>query len=148
MLNFCLLLSHLHNIIQKHIPFRRVSILPSQLPIHLPVQYMPCTTMAILCHWITNLAHSLVVVDLPLFRVQVTSTIHQLLQGTSVIQSHYSSHSFRIAAVMTAAVTGLSTTLIKGLGCWNSNAYETYVQFPPSLLHAIPSILACTDTNI
>ena len=83
----------------------------------------------------------------PLSRVQVTSAIRQLLQGTDVIQSHYSSHSFRIGAATTAAAAGLPATLIKALGRWKSNAYETYVQFPPAALRAVPSILARTDTS-
>ena len=83
----------------------------------------------------------------PLSRVHVTSAICHLLQGTGVIESQYLSHSFRIGAATTAAAAGLPATLIKALGCWKSNAYETYVQFPPSSLHAVPSILARTDTS-
>jgi len=83
----------------------------------------------------------------PLSRVHVASVIHQLLHGTGVIQSHYSSHSFRIGAATTAAAAGLPATLIKTLCCWKSNAYKSYVQFPPSSLNEVPSILAHTDAS-
>ena len=83
----------------------------------------------------------------PLSRVHVTSVIRQLLQGIGVSQSHYSSHSFRIGAATNAAAAGLPVSLTKTLGRWKSNAYQTYVQFPPSSLHAVPSILARTDAN-
>ena len=76
----------------------------------------------------------------PLSRVHVTSVVRQLLQGTGVIQSYYSSHSFRIGAATTAVATGLPATLIKILGRWKSNTYETYIQFPPSSLQTVPSI--------
>ena len=80
----------------------------------------------------------------PLSWVQVTSAICQLLQGTGIIQSDYSSHSFHIGAATTA---GLPATLIKALDCWKSNTYETYVQFPPSSLCPVSSILALTDIS-
>ena len=83
----------------------------------------------------------------PLSRVQVTSVIRQLLQGTGVNQAHYSSHSFRIGAATTAAAARLPPSLIKTLGRWRSNAYESDVQFPPSSLNAVPSILARTDAE-
>ena len=70
-----------------------------------------------------------------------------MLQGTSVIQSQYSSHSFHIGAATTTAVAGLPAILIKALDHWKSNAYETHVQFLPPSLHAVPSILARTDTS-
>ena len=83
----------------------------------------------------------------PLSRVHVTSIVHQLLQGTVVIQSHYSRHSFRISAATTAAAAGLSATLIKTLGRWKSNACVACVQFPPSSLQTVPSILARTNAD-
>ena len=83
----------------------------------------------------------------PLSRVHITSVVRQLLQGTGVNQAHYSSHSFRIGAATTAAAAGLPASLIKTLGRWKSNAYESYVQFPPSSLLAVSSILARTDAD-
>ena len=83
----------------------------------------------------------------PLSSVHITSVVCQLLQGTGVNQAHYSSHSFHISAATTAAAAGLPASLIKTLGQWKSNAYESYVQFPPSSLLTVPSILACTDAD-
>ena len=111
------LLSSSISLTLRQIPFERVSVLLSQLPIHLPAQYVPCTTMPILYHWLTNLTHPSVVVGFPLSRVQVTSAICQLLKRTGIIQSHYSSYSFHIAAAMTAAAAALPATLIKALAC-------------------------------
>ena len=54
---------------------------------------------------------------------------------------------FRIGAITTTAAAGLPASLIKTLGRWKSNAYESYVQFPPSSLLAVPSILAHTDAD-
>ena len=83
----------------------------------------------------------------PLARVHITSVVRQLLQGTGFNQAHYSSHSFRIGAATTAAAAGLPGSLIKTLGCWKSNAYESYVQFSPSSLPAVSSTLAHTDAD-
>ena len=48
--------------------------------------------------------------------------------------SNYASHSFKIGAATTAAAAGLPPAVIKTLGHWKSNAYETYIQYPPSEL--------------
>ena len=61
--------------------------------------------------------------------------------------SSYTSHSFRIGAVTTAAAAGLPPTLIKTLGRWRSNAYKTYVQYPPSLIGVVSNILAHTNAS-
>ena len=126
----------------KNIPFRRVSVLPSQLPIH--ISALHCYVNVIL---LANQSGPLFSgVRFPPFS-SPTSCINKLLQGTGVIQSHYSSHHFCIAAAMTAAAAILSATLIKALSYWKSVSYETCVQLPPSLLHAVLSILACTNIS-
>ena len=71
----------------------------------------------------------------------------QLLQATGMTPSHYSSQSFHIEATTTVTAAGLPATLIKTLGQWKSCAYESYVQFPPSSLDAVPSILVHTDAD-
>ena len=83
----------------------------------------------------------------PLSRVHVTATLCQLLCNTNVRTSSYASHSFRIGAAATAAAAGLPTTLIKTLGRWKSNAYETCVQYPPSSICAVSIILAHTNAS-
>ena len=45
------------------------------------------------------------------------------------------------------AAAKLPASLIKTLGRWKSNAYESYVQFPSSSLLAVPSILAHADAD-
>ena len=83
----------------------------------------------------------------PLSRSHVTSTIHQLLYNTNAIPMLYHLAipvSFRIGTAITAAAAGIPTTLIKTLGHWKSNAYETYVQYPSSSLYAVSTILAHT----
>ena len=83
----------------------------------------------------------------PLSRANVTTTLHQLLHGTNEEPVNYASHSFRIGAATTAAAVGLPPALIKTLGCWKSNAYETYVQYPPSSLYAVSSLLVHTNAS-
>ena len=83
----------------------------------------------------------------PLSRVDVTATLRQLLRNTNIMPSSYASHSFRIGAATTAVAAGLPPTLIKTLGRWWSNAYKTYVQYPPSSIGAVSSIFAHIDAS-
>ena len=84
----------------------------------------------------------------PLSRVDVTATLRQLLHDTNAVPSNYASHSFRLGAATTAAAAGLPPAVIKTLGRWKSNAYETYIQYPPSELRAVSRLLAHTDAGI
>ena len=43
-------------------------------------------------------------------------------------------HSFRIGAATTAAEKGVEDSLIKTLGRWESNAYQTYIRVPREVL--------------
>ena len=83
----------------------------------------------------------------PLSRSHLTDALRRLLQQAGYQQCLYSSHSFRIGAATTAAAAGLPAWLIKSLGRWNSDAYQTYIQCPPETLHLIPSLLARADTS-
>ena len=82
----------------------------------------------------------------PLSRDHLTDVLRRLLQRAGYQQCLYSSHSFRIGAVTTAAAAGLPAWLIKSLGRWSSDAYQTYIQCPPETLCLIPSLLARADT--
>ena len=83
----------------------------------------------------------------PLSHANVTTTLRQLLHGTDEEPVNYASHNFRIGAATTAAAAGLPPALIKTLCCWKSNAHKTYVQYPPSSLNAVSSLLAHTDAS-
>ena len=69
----------------------------------------------------------------PLSHPAVTKTLRLLLKQTGLDESQYASHSFRIGAATTAAAARLPVWLIKGLGCWSSNAYLTSIHQQPSL---------------
>ena len=51
--------------------------------------------------------------------------------------SAYAGYSFRIGAVTTAAACGLSDSLTKILGRWESSAYMLYIQTPQSTLCSV-----------
>ena len=83
----------------------------------------------------------------PLSRDHLTDVLRCLLQQAGYQQCLYSSHSFRIGAATTTAAAGLPAWLIKSLGRWSSDAYQTYIQCPPETLRLIPSLLARADTS-
>ena len=68
-----------------------------------------------------------------------------LLQLAGYDQHSYASHSFQIGAATTAAAAGLPAWLIKAMGRWSSDAYQTYIQCPASTLQAIPRVLSRTN---
>ena len=77
----------------------------------------------------------------------LTDVLWRLLQQAGYQQCLYSSHNFRIGAATTAAAAGLPAWLIKSLGRWSSNAYQTYIKCPPETLRLIPLLLARADTS-
>ena len=83
----------------------------------------------------------------PLSCDHLTDVLLCLLQQAGYQQCFYSSHSFRIGTATTAAAAGLLAWLIKSLGRWSSDAYQTYIQCPPETLRLIPSLLARADTS-
>ena len=83
----------------------------------------------------------------PLSRDHLIDVLRRLLQQAGYQQYLYSSHSFRIGAATTTAAAGLPAWLIKSLGRWSSNAYQTYIQCPPETLRLIPSLLARANTS-
>ena len=84
---------------------------------------------------------------IPLSRDQLTSVLRCLLQQAGYQQDLYSSHSFRIGAATTVAAAGLPVWLIKALGRWSSDAYQTYIQCSSETLRAVSTLLARADTS-
>ena len=77
-----------------------------------------------------------------LSREQLTKALRMLLQLAGYDQNSYASHSFQIGAATTAAAAGLPAWLIKAMGRWSSDAYQTYIQYLASTLQAIPHLLS------
>lgn len=84
----------------------------------------------------------------PLSREQLTRVLRNLLQRAGYQHNSYASHSFRIGAATTAAAAGLPSWLIKAMGRWSSDAYQSYIQCPASILQSIPQLLSQTDAAL
>ena len=90
--------------------------------------------------------------DAPLFtcrngqvltRASFTSTIQRALQEDGCPDaSVYKGHSFRSGAATTAAAAGVPDWLIKVMGRWSSDAYQTYVKTPQMTLLNVSCSLA------
>ena len=76
----------------------------------------------------------------PLSR-QLLSTFLQDRLKLCGFPGHYAPHSFRIGAATTAAAAGLPDHLIKALGRWRSEAYQTYISLPTARLSQVASVL-------
>ena len=73
----------------------------------------------------------------PLSPFLVNSWLRSILASAG-IHGNYSSHSFRIGAATSAALSGIPDHVIKALGRWSSDAYLTYIRIPPQQLLAVP----------
>ena len=78
----------------------------------------------------------------PLCRATLTNGIKWLAAATGINERLYSSHSFRIGAATTASAAGLPDSLIKTMGRWSSDAYQTYIRTPLPLLDSVASTMA------
>lgn len=65
----------------------------------------------------------------PLSRKQLSTFLQSVLRAAGV-SGQYSGHSFRIGAATTAAQRGIPDHLIKTMGRWSSDAYQTYIRTP------------------
>ncbi|XP_019858872.1 PREDICTED: uncharacterized protein LOC109587091 [Amphimedon queenslandica] len=73
----------------------------------------------------------------PLSRDQFVHFLKEALGRCGIDSGRYSGHSFRIGAATSAAQAGVPDHLIKAMGHWNSEAYQVYIQSPPSVLVAV-----------
>ena len=64
----------------------------------------------------------------PLTSCQVNRKIRSCIDLMGMRSQFYSSHSFRIGAATSAALSGLSDNTIKTLGRWRSSAFELYIR--------------------
>lgn len=77
-----------------------------------------------------------------LTRASLTNNLRALLHVCGLDSATFASHSFRIGAATTAGAVGLPDWLIKVLGRWKSNAYQTYIQTPKEAILQVPRNLA------
>ena len=75
-------------------------------------------------------------------RPKLVQSLHQILSSVGVHCSSYNGHSFRIGAAIMAARMGVSDSLIKTLGHWESSAFMLYTRTPCYQLTEVSSILA------
>ena len=78
----------------------------------------------------------------PLTRDQFVRLLKDALSICGIDCKGYSGHSFRIGAATAAAQAGIPYHLIKTLGRWESEAYQTYIRTPSSILAAVSLALA------
>ena len=79
-------------------------------------------------------------------REQLITNLRSLCRRLGLDSSVYSGHSLRIGAATTAAARGLPDWLLKALGRWESECYQTYIHTPRSTLDSVPSILARSES--
>lgn len=77
-----------------------------------------------------------------LTRTSLTNNLRGLLNVCGLDSSQFASHSFRIGAATTAGAAGLPDWLIKVLGRWKSDAYQTYIKTPQDTILKVPQSLA------
>ena len=81
----------------------------------------------------------------PLRRQTLNLAIKHLASMAGIQSASYSSHSFRISAATTAAHVGLPDSLIKTLGRWCSDAYQSYIHTSTATLEAVPQALVSSE---
>lgn len=80
----------------------------------------------------------------PLTRYSLSTFLRERLRYCGV-SGYYAPHSFRIGAATSAAAAGVPDHLIKALGRWSSDAYQTYIRLPASrILGVAPRLVAAS----
>uniref|UniRef100_A0A1X7UVJ6 Tyr recombinase domain-containing protein n=1 Tax=Amphimedon queenslandica TaxID=400682 RepID=A0A1X7UVJ6_AMPQE len=83
----------------------------------------------------------------PLTRDQFVRLLRDALSSRGIDSQQYSGHSFRIGAATAAAQANVPDHLIKVLGRWRSEAYQIYIQTPPTVWAAVSTSLAKSATS-
>ena len=83
----------------------------------------------------------------PLTKALFMQRVKAALSQAGMDTSWYKGHSFRIGAATTAAAVGMNEGLIKTLGQWNSSAYQTYIQMPPTEVASMSAMLGRISRN-
>ena len=83
----------------------------------------------------------------PLQRRSFTAQVQQALSASGVDGSLFNGHSFRLGAATSASIAGVSESIIKRLGRWQSSAYQQYIRTPPSDLAHISQQLVASDSS-
>ena len=77
-----------------------------------------------------------------LTRTSVTNNLRALLNVCGLDSARFASHSFRIGAATTAGAARFPNWLIKVLGRWKSDAYQSYIRIPRDTILQVPQNLA------
>ena len=78
----------------------------------------------------------------PLIKDRFVQHVRAVLSSAGYDPSVYAGHSFRIGAATTAAQRGIEDSVIKALGRWKSEAFQTYIKMLWDRLASIASILS------
>ena len=84
----------------------------------------------------------------PLTREKFVKELRSGLRLAGIQAENYAGHSFRIGAATTAANQGLSDSLIKTLGRWESAAYMLYIRTPQSVLRSVAMSLVGDSASV
>ncbi len=80
----------------------------------------------------------------PLTRQRLVTLLWHTLSQAGFDCTRYSGHSFRIGAATTAAVKGMSDSMIQTLGRWSSDSFRRYIRIPPQELDRVSPVLSNT----
>ena len=85
--------------------------------------------------------------DQPVQRHSFTAQFQQALSASGVDGSLFNGHRFCLSTATSASITGVSQSIIKLLGRWQSSAYPQYIWTPPSDLTHISQQLVPSDSS-
>ena len=76
-----------------------------------------------------------------LTRQRFSTVLNNLLKQLHINKHYYNTHSFRIGAATTARQANIPDTIIKMLGRWKSDTYQSYIKTPPQELSRLSKCL-------